>query len=176
MSVEIGLPLKFLSAWRIITNHGCTWMRVFAFGIVGFHVRLPVVASLEELPTDTTFMRSFLWRSALPLFLYASDTGQHWRMIKRCTATILSIVKLCWVSRCSGPRPFAGRSAVQILSGSIDRRHSMGIRSEALRRQRPLKNLLISGRWVPFACFLDLDLGCTHHVLVAMVGSFGWRI
>ena len=68
MPVKIRLPLKFLRT-RGVVDHSGARVRILAFRIVGLHMRFPVVASLEQLSADSTFMRSFLRGSPLPLLL-----------------------------------------------------------------------------------------------------------
>ena len=81
MSIQISLALKFLRALRVAVLMS-TWMGVFSVGIVGLHMRFPVVASFKELATDPALMSSLLRSGSLTLFLHASDTWKHGRRFK----------------------------------------------------------------------------------------------
>ena len=68
MSVKIRLSLKFLGTGDVVDDSRAR-VGILAFRIVGLHMRFPIVASLEQLAADLTFMSSFLRRSPLPLLL-----------------------------------------------------------------------------------------------------------
>ena len=73
--VKVRLPLELLGA-RLAADHGGAGVRVFALGVVGLHVRLPVVAALEELAADSALVSGFLGSGPLALLLDAVGAGQ----------------------------------------------------------------------------------------------------
>ncbi len=73
MSVQVRFSLELLRACAVAVR-GCAQMRIFALGIVGLHMRLPIVASLEQLSADSALMGSLLGRCPLALLLDTVDT------------------------------------------------------------------------------------------------------
>lgn len=74
MPVKVRFPLELLLTWRI-ARRGGTRMRVLALWIVRLHVRLPIVAPLEQLATDSALVGRFFRSGSLPLLL---DTINAW--------------------------------------------------------------------------------------------------
>lgn len=75
MSVEISLALEFLGA-GCVSNGGGARVRILSVGIVCLHVRLPIVAPLEELSAHTAFVGSFFRCCSLALLLDPVDARQ----------------------------------------------------------------------------------------------------
>lgn len=81
VSVEVGFSLKLLRAGSI-ANHGSTHMWVLALWVVSFHVRFPVVRSLEKLAADFAFVGCFFWSRPLALLLDAVEARENWLHIE----------------------------------------------------------------------------------------------
>jgi len=75
MPVKVRLALESLAAWRV-THDGGARVRVLAVRIVCLHVGLPVVATLEELATDSALVSGLLGSGPLPLLLESADAGE----------------------------------------------------------------------------------------------------
>ena len=141
MPVQIRLSLELLRAW-LIADHGSTRVGILALGVVGFHMRFPVVASLEQLAADFAVVCSFRECSPLALLLDAVRTRHHGRPLKarpRFFANEIVEVHRVWCRRrlC----PLTSVALVQILCWSIDGRDTVGVgrRAETVRGQRPAR-------------------------------------
>ena len=66
-------PLQKLLLAQLIADHSCIRMRMFAVQIVGFQVQLVIVALLEQLVTDFTFMNNLFRSGSLTSFLDQSN-------------------------------------------------------------------------------------------------------
>ena len=154
MSIEIGLALEFLGA-RCVPDHGRARVRVFALGIVRVHVRLVVVAALEEFAADVAFVSGFFGSGPLTLLLDAGDAGEDGLHVESRQSTVA--VEAGDVPGRVRFGPFA--RAVQVLGVRGQRGCGLRICGEAVGRQGALKDVLVARGLIPLL-LLGFHLWC----------------
>ena len=131
-------------------------MRVLALGIVRLHVGFPVVATLEQLPADAALVRRLLRSGSLSLLLDARSTRQDGLNVESRDFTIGACGELGNVAGRVYFRPLRGLVAVDVFGLRGQSGHAVAVIQGTLRRQSPLKDVLVVGRRIPFTSFFHL--------------------